>query len=234
MSIGVLSQRFCCVCGTEHSNPETCPGELRATGAERPGWRVAVATPFGHEEIGVLLAPSCDLWRARIVTYPNMLWRAPGGRGALKFVGGTREEAEAQAIRFVEQHVRAKQHQRQEASAPAAVKRAPAPTAGSSRLPFVAVPRKARRLPVRFELDHAFTRGMTLNISSDGMFVHVATPTESGRSLLIHLDVQGHTVPMRGLVMWTRNRAEAERPIGMGIRLSEPPPLYQSFVASLP
>ena len=233
MGLGVASQRFCCVCGTGHSGPANCPGELRATGAERPGWRVNLETPFGHEAIGVLLAPSHDQWRARIVTYPNVLWSAPGGRGALKFVGSTPEEAEAQAIVFVEQHVRAKRYLRRDGLAPADVKIA-SKAAGSARSLVAIVPRKSRCLPVRFGFDRAIARGVTVNLSCDGMFVGVGSPADSGRSILIHLDLDGHTLPLHGLVMWNRWRAESERPTGMGIRLSEPPPFYQSFVAALP
>ena len=76
MGLGAASHGFCRVCGTEHQGPASCPGELPATGVERPGWRVQVETPFGHEAIGVLLAPSHEQWRARIVTYPNVLWTA--------------------------------------------------------------------------------------------------------------------------------------------------------------
>jgi hypothetical protein len=233
MGIGVIPQRFCCVCGAEHSGPASCPGELRATGAERPGWRVHVETPFGLEAIGVLLAPSHDQWRARIVTYPNVLWTAPGGRGTLKFVGDTAEEAEARAILFVEQHVQAKRYLRRDGLAPLAGVPLKRP-AGAARPVFAAVRRKSRCLPVRFGLDRAITRGMTVNLSTEGMFVGVASPEDGGMSLLIHLDLDGHTLPLRGVVMWSRRRAEPERPTGMGIRLSDPPPLYQSFVAALP
>jgi Tfp pilus assembly protein PilZ len=96
------------------------------------------------------------------------------------------------------------------------------------------VPRKPRSLPVRFGVDRASLRGMTVNVSTEGMFVRVPTPEDGGQSILIYLDLDGHTLPLRGLVMWSRLRAEPERPAGMGIRLSEPPALYQSFVASLP
>ena len=212
MGIGVISQRLCPICGSGHGELETCPGELHATGAERPGWRVRVETPFGHEEIGVLLAPSQERWRARIVTYPNVLWSAPGRRGALKFVGDTPEQAEAQAIAFVERHVEAKRY---------------------ARPAFSAARRKSKCLPVRFSLDRAISRGVTVNLSAEGMFVGVASPVDGGRSLLLHLDLDGHTIPLRGLVMWNRGCAEQEGPAGMGIRLSDPTPLYQSFVAGL-
>ena len=222
MGIGAVSHRFCCVCGTEHHGPASCPGELRATGAEKPGWRINVETPFGHEEIGVLLAPSHDQWRARIVTYPNTLWTAPGGRGTLKFVGETREQAEAQAIAFVQRHVEAKRG----ASPPS--------TPPTAHHLLAVIPRKARVLPVRYGIERAGTRGMTVNLSVEGMFIGVARPEDGGRSLLLHLDLDGHTISMRGLVMWSRPRPGLQRPAGMGIRLSNPPPLYQSYVASLP
>jgi hypothetical protein len=212
MGVGRVSRSFCPICGSPHGELESCPGELRATGAERAGWRVRVETPSGHEEIGVLLAPSYDRWRARIVTYPNVLWSAPGRRGALKFVGDTLEQAEAQAIAFVERHVRAK--------------RQPRPG-------FAAARRKLARLPVRFSLERAIARGVTVNLSAEGMFVGVGSPVEGGRTLLIHLDMEGHTLPLRGLVMWNRTDGEPLHPAGMGIRLSEPTAIYQSFVAAL-
>lgn len=234
MGIGASSPGFCRVCGTGHAPSAHCPGEFHATGIERPGWRVQLATPFGHESIGVLLAPSHDQWRARIVTYPNVLWSAPGGRGTLKFVAETAEEAEAQAIRFIEEHLAARRYQRRDGltavSAGNAVRRKAVTTPANFH---AAAKRKTTRLPVRFGPDRALARGVTLNLSDDGMFVGVAKPEECGRSLLIHLELDGHTVPMRGLVMWNRERAAPERPAGMGIRLSQPPALYQSFVASL-
>lgn len=63
--------------------------EAPATGPERHGWRVHVETSRGVEAIGVLVAPSGDLWRSRILTYPNVLWTAPGGRSTLKFLAPT-------------------------------------------------------------------------------------------------------------------------------------------------
>jgi hypothetical protein len=232
MGVAAVSQRFCSVCGTEHHGSAACPGDLRVTGAERAGWRVHVETPFGHEAIGVLLAPSYDQWRARIITYPNVLWTAPGGRGTLKFVGDTREAAEAQAIAFVERHVQAKRYLRRDGLAPADA--VAGPTGTPTRTLSASVRRKSRCLPVRFGVDRAITRGMTVNLSLDGMFVGVASPADDGRSLLIHLDLDGHTLPLSGFVMWNRLRAEAGRPVGMGIRLSNPPSVYQSFVATLP
>ena len=232
MGMTTEAVRWCGTCGTAHGGPETCPGSLRATGAERAAWRVNVETPFGHEAIGVLLAPSNDVWRARIITYPNVLWTLPGGRGTIKFVGDTREEAEARAIAFVDEHVRAKRYLRRDGLAvvgaeTGAPSRAPAPL-------FASVPRKRSCLPLRWGPDRASVRGITVNVSVEGMFIGAVAPETGGRSLLIHLDLDGHTVPLRGFVLWNRRRSEPGRPLGMGVRLSETPVLYQSFVTSLP
>jgi PilZ domain-containing protein len=232
MEPGAVSQSVCFVCGSAHGDLEGCPGELRATGAERPGWRIRVETPVGHEEIGVLLAPSYDRWRARIVTYPNVLWSAPGRRGTLKFVGDTLEQAEAQAIAFVERHVKAKRYARRDGTALGQLETA-SRAASHARPGFAAALRKSARLPVRISLDRAVARGVTVNLSAEGMFVGVASPADDGQTLVIHLDMQGHTLPLRGLVMWSRPIAEPSHPAGMGIRLSNPTPIYQSFVARL-
>jgi hypothetical protein len=232
MGVAMEEVRWCGTCGTSHGGPATCPGSLRATGAERAAWRVNVETPFGHEAIGVLLAPSHDVWRARIITFPNVLWSMPGGHGTIKFVGDTREEAEARAIAFIEEHVRAKRYLRRDGltvlggDLPPA-ERAPAPL-------YASAPRKRTCLPLRWGPERAMVRGVTVNVSVEGMFIGAIAPETGGRSLLIHLDLDGHTLPMRGFVMWNRRRSEPGRPLGMGIRLSEPPLLYQSFVTALP
>jgi Tfp pilus assembly protein PilZ len=106
--------------------------------------------------------------------------------------------------------------------------------AAPARHLMAVVPRKARVLPVRFGVERALSRGITVNLSVDGMFIGVGQPEDGGRSLLLHLDLDGHTIPMRGVVMWHRPRTAAHRPAGMGIRLSNPPPVYQSYVSALP
>jgi hypothetical protein len=86
---------------------------------------------------------------------------------------------------------------------------------------------------VRFSLERAIARGVTVNLSAEGMFVGVASPVEGGRTLLLHPDMMGQTLPLRGLVLWNRTDGEPPHPAGMGIRLSEPTAIYQSFVAGL-
>ena len=134
---------------------------------------------------------------------------------------------------FVERHVNAKRYLRRDGLAPADVKR-PVTSTASARSLVAVVPRKSRVLPVRFGIDRVIARGITINLSCDGMFVGAGAPVDSGNALVIHLDLNGHTLPLHGLVMWNRWRAEPDRPTGMGIRLSDPPPFYQSFVDGLP
>src|SRR5262245_50002155 len=231
MEAGIV--RWCSTCGTAHDGAGTCPGSLPATGAERAGWRVQVETPVGREAIGVLVAPSYGVWRARIVTFPNVLWTIPGGRGTIKFVGETAEEAEAQAIAFIESHVQAKRLGRRHTPTPAG----PEPKLSPPPPPLTSLStarRKLTCLPLRWGHRQARLRGVTVNISPDGMFISAPAPEEDGQSLLINLEIDGHTVPLRGLVMWSRDRVDAGRPKGMGVRLSEPPQIYQSFVTALP
>ncbi len=56
------------------------------TGPEERRWQIAVETPRGIEGYGVLVAPSGNRWRARILTFPNILWTIPGGGTSIKFL----------------------------------------------------------------------------------------------------------------------------------------------------
>jgi hypothetical protein len=188
---------------------------------------VHVETPFGHQAIGVLLAPSHDVWRARIMTYPNRLWTIPGGKGTMKFVGDSAEVAEARAIAFVQGHIQAKRFLRGQAPVG---HDAPRPAAASR---FAATKRKRASLPLRWGAERAHVRGVTVNVSPDGMFIGAVSPESDGQSLVVVVDLDGQTIRLRGFVMWSRSRAEHGRPRGMGVRLSEPPSVYQAYVAAL-
>jgi hypothetical protein len=158
-----------------------------------------------------------------------VLWTIPGGRGTIKFVGETREEAEAQAVAFIESHVQAKRLGRSPATPEP--RQAPLPAPPTSH---ATARRKFACLPLRWGHGQARLRGVTVNLSLEGMFISAPAPEDDGESVLINLELDGHTVPLRGLVMWSRDRVDAGRPKGMGVRLSEPPPVYQSYVTALP
>jgi hypothetical protein len=65
------------------------------------------------------------------------------------------------------------------------------------------------------------------------LFVGTPAPLEAGESIRLRLSADGYTVPLRGIVIWNRRRPEAGRPLGMGIRLVDPAPVYPRFVDGL-
>jgi Tfp pilus assembly protein PilZ len=222
---------WCAACGTDHATAEDCPGELRATGPERHGWRVAVETPHGIEAYGVLVAPSHDLWRARIVTYPNILWTIPGGSRTLKFVGRSPQDAEASAVGFVEGHIRARGYQRRDALDGPPVGRIRAEARALASVgPAL---RKPRSLPVRFGSGSSLFAAMTGNLSESGMFVATIAPLGFGVALRVSIDLETGPVGLKGEVIWSRDHLVLGRPMGMGLQLLAPPEAYRQFVREL-
>jgi hypothetical protein len=225
---------FCLVCGGSHTKALDCPGDLAATGPERHGWRVAVETPFGIEAYGVLIAPSSDRWRARVVTYPNVLWTAPGGAVALKFVGNTPQEAESQAVAFVEGHIKSRGYLRRDALDVPTVSRFGAEARPGA--PVVAGPalRKLRAIPVRFGVGPTLFAAMTGNLSVSGLFVTTLAPFDPGTAVRVQIDLETGPTGLKGEVMWNRRRIVLGRPVGMGVQLIAPPVPYREFVVELP
>ena len=226
---------WCPVCGGSHERPQECPGELRATGPERHGWRVLVETPYGIEAYGVLVAPSGELHRARIITYPNILWTVPGGAVTVKFVSRSPQDAEAQAIAFIEGHIKALGYVRRDALEPPEVARYRAEaqaraTAAASGPPL----RKLRAMPVRFGTGPTLFSAMTGNLSESGLFVMTLVPIDPGTGVRVMLDLDVGPIGLQGKVVWKREAVVLGRPVGMGIHLVSPPAPYREFVIELP
>jgi len=221
---------WCPVCGSMHAEPRECPGDLRATGPERHGWRVAVETPHGIEAYGVLVAPTHEKWRARILTFPNVLWTIPGGAATLKFVGKTPQAAEALAVSFVEGHIRARGFARRGTADAVAGRYRPEARPGA----VVGVPlRKTHVMPVRFGNGTALFSAMTGNLSESGMFVATMAPLDPGSALRLLMSLENGPLGMKGEVVWSRPAIVLGRPVGMGVRLLAPPSLYQEFVREI-
>jgi hypothetical protein len=207
---------------------------MLATGHERHGWRVHVETPHGLQAFGVLVAPCHDAWRARILTFPNILWTIPGGGGSIKFAGSTAEEAERRAIAFIEEHCLERNFLRRDQLDPVevrAISEEPLPRDEQRR--HQASKRKTCFLPVRFGNERTRRKGTTVNLSREGMFIGTPAPLEAGESIRLHLSAGDQMVPLRGIVIWNRRRQEAGRPLGMGVRLVDPAPAYPRFVDGL-
>ena len=221
---------WCAVCGSVHADPADCPGDLRATGAERHGWRVAVDTPNGIEAYGVLVAPTHDRWRARILTFPNVLWTIPGGAATLKFVAGSPQSAEALAVAFIEGHIAARGYARRSHMDPTT----PGRYGGEmSSAALVVAPRKAHAVPVRFGNGSTLFSAMTANLSESGMFVATLAPLDPGVALRVMMSLATGPIGMKGEVVWSRSTIVLGRPVGMGLKLLSPPSLYQEFVREM-
>jgi Tfp pilus assembly protein PilZ len=225
-----MALAWCAICGSTHRRPKDCPGDLRATGPERHGWRVAVETPHGIEAYGILVAPSQDVWRARILTYPNVLWTIPRGESTIKFVGATAQAAEAKAVAFVEGHIRARGYLRRDGLDPVVAGRF---RAESSRGAVAPAMRKLRSIPVRFGTGPSLFSAMTGNISESGLFVATFAPLDPGLAIRILVDLDVGALGLRGEVVWARRRMVLGRPTGMGVKLISPPAPYLEFVREL-
>ena len=216
---------WCQVCCTQHGLETECPGELPATGPERHGWRVNVDTPRGIEAYGVLIAPSYDVWRARILTFPNVLWLAPGQQLSMKFVGETGEEAERKAADLIRRHCLDKGfHMRTGPGTQVAALPRPGGQPAARMIRFLAV---------RFGVAAATEKGGTRNLSESGLFIVTESPVDAGSWLSMALDIDQESIPLRGVVRWANNEHYVGRAPGMGIQLSEPPRPYLNYVRSL-
>lgn len=219
--------------------------DLIATGPERVGWRVNVETPHGTQAYGVLVAPSHDVWRSRILTFPNILWIGPDARSTLKFEGRTPQEAERKAILFIREHCRKRSFLMRDeiclatpgryegandVSEPAVA--APAAPAKDSKDRKPAQ-RKIRFLPVRFGTQHPAENAGTGNLSETGLFVITDTPAKQGDLLNLQLRLENKEITMRGTVRWHRKAHDIGRSPGMGVELTDPPVDYVNYVRAL-
>jgi len=227
-----MSPTWCPECCTRHDPRGTCPGPLLATGDERAGWRITVETKTGLDAIGVLVAPCGTRWRARILTYPNVLWTVPGGSGAMKFAAASPQEAERLAIAFIKAHCIERGWRRRDEVVVA--------TLGSfadERAPDAVAPSPARRrlrsFPIWFGLLVPTIEATTANVSETGLFISTTRLLDPGASVLMRLDLYTFRVALRGQVVWSRGSNEPGRPAGFGVRLVDPPAMYVRFVETL-
>jgi Tfp pilus assembly protein PilZ len=223
---------WCPICCTNHSRRTRCPGELRATGEERNGWRVVVETPSGMHGYGVLLAEAGHQWRARILTFPRTLWSVPGGGGSLKFVGRTPEEAERRAAAFIRKHCLDRHYAIREDLMSLSISDA-AGSPGSYVRDDAREIRIARVLPVLFGEDRPILKARTGNLSTSGMFIRTVRPLGEHRLVGVSLELEQGKVPLRGAVVWARSGPVREHPPGMGLRLLNPPPIYVRYIQAL-
>lgn len=223
---------WCAVCCTLHGPRAECPGPLEAIGEERQARRIKVFTERVETHC-ILLAPAGDLWRARIMTLPRMLWCVPGRRDTVKFAGTTPEEAERKATDFVFAHCDSRGHRVLDRDAK------PDDLLPSESDAAVAQPLEERdprfphAVPARFGAGTPDRPARTINLSRSGLYLATARPLSNGRELRIVLGVSPFHIPLRGTVCWVRTQDAPGKPAGMGIQLHDPPSMYVRYVRSI-
>ncbi len=225
-----MSKIWCEGCGTEHAIGSRCPA-IATSGPEAPVWRVSVETPRGLQGCGVLVATAGTRWRARILTYPNVLWTVPGGGSSIKFFGRTPEEAQRKAIAFLREHCGRRGYVLNDELEVVAGPRAVAARAGQAVGAHAR--RHQRRLPVRYGRSRPILMARTGNLSETGLFVVTERPLPDGELAGLLLELEHCKVPLRGSVVWHRPRGEAGRDPGMGVALLNPPRVYTRYVQAL-
>jgi Tfp pilus assembly protein PilZ len=226
-------ESWCKLCGVEHSPEASCPRQIQATGPEKTRWRVVAQTDRGIEGFGVLMAEAGTRWRARIVTFPKILWTIPGGGETMKFLDRSETECLRRAVDYLRSHCIARgflmrdELQVVKARRRSAVVGAPVPKTGGS------APRYDRKLPVMFGRNRPTIPAFTANMSETGLFVATRTPLCDGELAGLTLELEDSKVPLRGAVAWNSVRRDAIERAGMGMRLVNPPSVYREYVRAL-
>jgi uncharacterized protein (TIGR02266 family) len=222
---------WCRCCNTMHERPDECPGELLATGTERHGWRVLVETPRQPIVYGTLVAPVGDIWRARILSYPNVLWVLPWGR-TMKFIGATPGAAERGAIDFIKAHCKHRGF----------IMRKQVPSVESGEVDLEqdestarseavrAARRKKRVLRIRYGANRLTEEAETDDLSEGGLCIRTDKPMPVGTVLQLRLELDGFGILLNGEVRWSQDQEEVGRAGGMGIRLTNPHPRYIHYL----
>jgi Tfp pilus assembly protein PilZ len=227
----VQSKSWCTVCCTRHAPGGDCPGSLLATGPERHARKItAIAEDNQVEYYGILIAEAGDHWRARIFTYPDLLWRVPGGAGTVKFAGTTARDAESHAIEYVEEHCDEQGSKVTETVEDEIPLRVEAENADRQTAHGGKEHRHLCKLPIRFGEEMAIQVATTANFSAKGIYIATDKLVKRGKRLHMSLTVEAYTISLAGTVMWVRDDDEPGKPKGLGVRLERPPAMYLRYV----
>ncbi len=224
---------WCTICCTRHTPGGDCPGNLLATGPERHARKFAVTGDNHLEYYGVLIAEAGEYWRARIFTYPNMLWSVPGARGTIKFAGATAKEAETLAIEFLREHCEQRRYTMQDATDDPPAGQIEKESADRLSPRGGKEERHPCKVPIRFGEEKATHWGTTANLSLVGIYIATDKVLEKGKRLRMLLDIQAYTMSLLGTVAWVRVKEEPGKPKGMGVLLQQPPAFYKRYVTKV-
>jgi hypothetical protein len=213
-----------------------CFRDYQATGTERHGWRALIEGKDVPEVVGVLVAPVGALWRARVITYPNVVWMVPGGGSSMKFLGASAAQAESDAVLYLQEYLKSKglkvsrrlpnlvtgEVDREES----------AETQADQQLQ--AARRRVQYIPVWWGLEIPDEEGLSEDLSETGLFLITGKLQPKGARLALRIDAAGTKVDMLGTVAWRREMLAGGRRVGMGIEIRTPPAAYVEYVRSLP
>ena len=232
-----MATQWCPYCASEHPLGGRCPGDPQPVRAEIDAYRVSAETPEGVRGYGVLLADVGDRWRARILTYPRMLWSVPGGRATMKFFGRTPTQAQDRAVGYIRQHCATRGYVlRDELELASVVGDStvmPSAPRAVGRSEVARESRYSRIVPLLYGPNRPDLRARSGNMSRAGLFVATTKPAKLGDLVGVMLQLEHGKVPLRGSVVWERALAELGRPPGMGLALLNPPRMYASYVEAL-
>jgi hypothetical protein len=202
-----------------------------------PGYTRTVITPQGKETFQVWLELFEGRWVAKIVTLPNRMWVAPGGREALKFHGATREDAEMAAAAFIEEErvsrgIRAVGPAGPSTGMPGRITLAPR-SAGPKFDPDTPARRLFQRLLLRFGVEYPDRPGVTGNLSETGLFIITNQPRPIGSEVTIDLRFVQAPISLSGEVVWVSEERRAGASLGFGVRLVRRPGQYLEQLRAL-
>ena len=144
----------------------------------------------------MLIAEAGDYWRARVFTYPNMLWSVPGGRGTIKFAGATAKEAGTRAIEFLNEHCEARRCTMQEAAIESPVGQVEKENADPLSPQGGREERHPCKVPIRFGEERSTQAATTANLSTGGIYLATDKPLKKGQHVRMLIDVQDYSIPL--------------------------------------
>ena len=150
----------------------------------------------------------------------------------MKFVADTPQEAEHQAVEYIKLHCRLRSLKMQEKppKVESGLVDLEQDTATADSAEVEASQRELRAIPVRFGTSRPSETAATEDVSEGGLFVVTASPLPDGTELVLRFEIDGFGIPLRGVVRWSRSKADGGRSVGMGIELIRPHSRYLQYV----
>ncbi len=85
--------------------------------------------------------------------------------------------------------------------------------------------RLTKTIALKFQNRQSFVNAYTANISSGGLFIRTDNPLPVGEQLSLQIEIPdvAEALKLRCEVVWTREKAENNKPAGMGVKFCESP-----------